>query len=99
MKKIIDQKTIKHLCKLARLEISSSEEKSLLEDLNKILDYVEELKEVQKEEKLEEKGAKELRKDEISLKRIADRDELVDSFYERKDYYLKIPAVFKRKKK
>lgn len=101
MKRIIDKKTIKHLLKLARLKISPSEEENLLKDLNNILSYVEELKKISVPETLsfQEKNTPELRKDDPLLEKISYRDELVDSFYERENYYLKIPAVFKRKRK
>lgn len=46
MKPVIDEKLIKHLTLLSRLETSPEEKKSLLGHLTQVLEYFEKLKEV-----------------------------------------------------
>ena len=43
---IIDKKTLEHTAELARIELDGREEGKILKDLEKILEYFEELKEV-----------------------------------------------------
>lgn len=45
----LDQETIKNLTTLCRIECSEDEQKSLLEDLKKILNYIDQLEEVNTE--------------------------------------------------
>lgn len=42
----INKKSLEHLAELARIELGEKEEKKLVEDLTKILDYFKELNEV-----------------------------------------------------
>ena len=42
----LDKETVKYLAGLSRIDVSSHEEESLLKDLQKILNYIEQLNEV-----------------------------------------------------
>lgn len=48
-KNIIDKKTLEHLVELSRIELKPGKEEKLLEDMEKILAYFDELKEVNTE--------------------------------------------------
>ncbi len=45
----LDQKMIKYLSELSRIHLSEGDQQSLFQDLSKILDYVEELQEINTE--------------------------------------------------
>ena len=45
----LDQETIKQLSRLCRIDCTEDEQKSLLEDLRKILDYIEQLQQIDTE--------------------------------------------------
>jgi len=91
---LIDKNTIKKLAELARLELSEKEEDSLRGDLDKILSYFEELKEVNTDSVAPMSGGtfekNVYREDKADLpKRGA-----IDSFPESEKGFLKVPPVF-----
>jgi aspartyl-tRNA(Asn)/glutamyl-tRNA(Gln) amidotransferase subunit C len=45
----VDEETIKELSRLCRIECTEEEQKSLLKDLKKILDYIEQLQQIDTE--------------------------------------------------
>ena len=94
---ILDKKHLEHLAALSRIEIKKGEEEKLLEDLRKILNHFEELKEVNTENVQPLSGGTELknvsRSDEIREDRLRG-DKAVEAFPEREHGYLKVPPVF-----
>jgi aspartyl-tRNA(Asn)/glutamyl-tRNA(Gln) amidotransferase subunit C len=95
---LINKKTLEYLTELSRIELSKKDEEKLLKDLQKILAYFEELKEVNTENiKPMAGGTIEMnvfREDETSNKRLEIRDELVEQFPKKENGFLKVPAVF-----
>lgn len=94
---LLDKKHLEHLAALSRIELKKGEEEKLLEDLRKILNHFEELKEVNTENVEPMAGGTELknvwRPDEIKEDRLRG-DRAVESFPEHEDGYLKTPPVF-----
>jgi len=98
MSKLIDKKTLEYLAGLSRIKLGENEEKQILKDLQKILDYFNLLKEadVSKIELLAG-GTIEtnvLREDEKNERKEKERGKLIDSFSDKQDDFLKIPPVF-----
>ncbi|MDI6717604.1 MAG: Asp-tRNA(Asn)/Glu-tRNA(Gln) amidotransferase subunit GatC [Patescibacteria group bacterium] len=95
---LIDQKTIKYLAGLARIEIKPEEETKLKKDLEEILRYFEQLEEVDTE------GIKPMtggtlqknifRNDKLSVKQKSNPEELIKAFPDKEGRFLKIPPVF-----
>jgi aspartyl-tRNA(Asn)/glutamyl-tRNA(Gln) amidotransferase subunit C len=97
----LSKKTLEYLAELARIEIGDKRQATsdkLLKDLQNILGYFEELKEVDTENIEPMAGGtveKNVFRDDIeSDKRQAARDKLVEQFPEKENDYLKIPPVF-----
>jgi len=92
----ITKKEIKHLAELARLEITEKEEKKLEKDLGEILNYFNELKEVNTDGVEPLTGGTSLvnsvREDEAE--RTNDTGKGKDQFPESDEGYLKVPSVF-----
>jgi len=92
----IKKETIQHLAKLARLELTSHEEESLMDDLSKILSHFEEL------ETLDTKNVppligthlKNVFREDIANE--TNRGAGVDAFPESENGFLKIPPVFEK---
>lgn len=108
MSVLINKKTLEYLAELSRIELNERDEEKLLKDLQKILDYFEELKEVDTE-KIEPMagGTTErnvFREDvltgadaekiprESALSRR--KSALVEQFPEKENGFLKVPPVF-----
>lgn len=99
MSKPIDKKTLEYLAGLARIELDKKSEDKLLKDLQKILDYFEELKEIDTENVEPMTGGNiftenVFREDIQNLKLKAKNSKLIEAFPEEKDGFLKVPAVF-----
>lgn len=96
---LITKKTLEYLAELARIQISGKEEK-LLKDLQKILAYFDELKEVDTENVEPMAGGtiemNVFREDEqaTSDKRQGKMENLIEAFPEKENGFLKVPAVF-----
>jgi aspartyl-tRNA(Asn)/glutamyl-tRNA(Gln) amidotransferase subunit C len=92
----IDKKTLEYLAKLARLDLKPKEEEKLLKDLQKILDYFEELKEVDTKDAEAVAGGAELknvfRGD--GERENTNQGEGIGAFPESEKGFLKIPPVF-----
>lgn len=93
---MIDKETIKNLAKLARIEISPEREEQLAGDVAKILDYVEELKNVNTDglpEIAQVTGLKNaLRGDEPNINPLP--KELIDCAPASENGYVKVKAIF-----
>ncbi len=92
---IIDEKVLKHLEDLSNLKLDSSEREGLIKDLNKILNYVSNIKNM----KTDNEGIYtpiesyvELRKDEV-LKPVSDKKIIEKNFPERSDNGIKVPSI------
>ncbi len=94
---MIDSETVKKLAQLARIEITSEELPTLTRDLQKILDYVEELKAVNTDglpEVAQVTGLKNItRIDELAPSQ-ATRSELLKAAPTTENGYVKVKAVF-----
>jgi aspartyl-tRNA(Asn)/glutamyl-tRNA(Gln) amidotransferase subunit C len=92
----INKKTLEYLAELARIELNPREEEKLLKDLQKILDYFEELKTLDTKNSgpiIDAGGLKNVfREDEES--KNPNRGAGVEAFPETQNGYLKIPPVF-----
>ena len=94
----INKKTLEYLAELGRIEIDKRSEEKLLKDLQKILGYFEELKEVDTEGVEPMAGGtiekNVFREDEASDKQQATRDKLIGQFPDKEKGHLKVPPVF-----
>ena len=97
-KNIIDKKTLEHLVGLSRIELKPGKEEKLLKDMENILTYFDELKEVNTDniEPMAGGGIQKniFRDDETSDKRQATSDKLIEQFPEKENGFLKVPGVF-----
>jgi len=92
----MDSKEINHLLELARIELSSQEQEKIALDLEKILDYVKQLQE------LDTTGAEPMtggtsiqnicREDEVHEQK--ENDELKKSAFSTEKGYFKVPPIF-----
>jgi aspartyl-tRNA(Asn)/glutamyl-tRNA(Gln) amidotransferase subunit C len=90
----ISKEEVKHIAKLARIDLTEKEIEKMQKDLSSILDYFELLKKAPKLEKSENifGDLKSLRKDEtISDNSIADK--LLLQVPEKKDGYVKVKSI------
>ncbi len=102
----INKKTLEHLAELSRIELDKKNEDKLLKDLQKILEYFEELGEVDTENieplaggtpvlsEAEGIGKNVFREDTKNNKLQTANDKLTGAFPEQENGYLKIPPVF-----
>jgi aspartyl-tRNA(Asn)/glutamyl-tRNA(Gln) amidotransferase subunit C len=95
----ISEKEIEHLADLARIELHEEEKKTLVSDLEGILSYFDELKEVDTDAIISKTGGSltvnELREDSNSNLRI-EKDIAIKSFPDREGNLLKVPPVFEK---
>ncbi len=93
---IIDEKVIRHLEDLSKLNLSESERKELIEDLNKILNYVGNIKDMDLDESegmyTPIDSHAELRKDEV-LPSESDRNIIKNNFPEISENGVKVPSI------
>jgi aspartyl-tRNA(Asn)/glutamyl-tRNA(Gln) amidotransferase subunit C len=92
---IIDEKTIKHLEDLSNMNLEDSEREELMKDLNKIIDYVGNIKNME----IEDEGMYtpiesyvELRKDEVK-ESVSDREIINKNFPENSKNGVKVPPI------
>jgi aspartyl/glutamyl-tRNA(Asn/Gln) amidotransferase C subunit len=96
---LVNKKTIDYLSELSRIKITEAEKPKLEADLNAILNYVKQLQEIDTsfinldEKLLKIKTNKDL--EYLNEKNLDfENDDLIDSFYQRKDKWLEIPPIF-----
>lgn len=104
MSALINKKTLKHLAELARIDLKPQEEKKLLKDLQEILNYFEQLKELDTENigtlaDINQEVPKNIfRDDQVDLdrrqKEIEEVGRILGSFPDTKERFLKTPPVF-----
>jgi len=92
----INEKILKYLADLARIDLDKKQEAKLLKDLKSILGHFEELASLDTKKVVPITGGTSLknitREDEFN--EIKDTGKGVDAFPESKDGYLKVPPVF-----
>ena len=98
----IEKNEVEHLAKLARIEITDQEVESLQQDLDKVLDYVDELKEVDTENV---EGVAHVtglsnvyREDEPAEQSDGLKDRMLKNLPAMEKGLLKVRSVFKREK-
>lgn len=94
-----DKAKIEHLADLARIELTDEEKEKLVNDLNKILEYVDQIKELNLEnEPLLSAGLwqNDFREDQAWLDDDI-RQAILKNFPEKEGAYLKVPPVLKPK--
>jgi len=96
MASTITKTELEHLAKLARIELDPKSEEKLLKDLGAMLAYFEQLNELDTTGVLPMTGGTDLKN---ILRDDAERENTnrgagVEQFPEKKDGYLKVPAVF-----
>ncbi len=98
MASLIDKQELAHLAKLAKLELSEQEESKLLADLQKILEYVAELQDVDTKGVRPMNGGSNLVNSFRGDKERSgtDKGAGTDQFPEKQDGFLRVPAVFDR---
>jgi aspartyl-tRNA(Asn)/glutamyl-tRNA(Gln) amidotransferase subunit C len=93
---MLEIKDIEHLAKLARIELSEDEKKSLLKEVDPILGYVSQIKEVAATGSEEKKAAEHrniTRADTHAYAHGRNTKEIVEDFPEQKDNYLKVKKI------
>ncbi|PIR71871.1 MAG: Asp-tRNA(Asn)/Glu-tRNA(Gln) amidotransferase GatCAB subunit C [Candidatus Nealsonbacteria bacterium CG_4_10_14_0_2_um_filter_37_10] len=94
---MIREKEVKHIAKLARLGLSSKEIEKMKEELSKILDYIEKLKEVDisktKPTSHSIKVENIMRIDQAEEKKLETRKKLIEMAPEKKEGYLKVKPI------
>ncbi len=96
----INKETLEHLAQLAKIELKPGKEEKLLKDLGEILNYFEELKEVDTSsvEPMTggtfEKNVFREDKSEIKKQINASAEDLIEAFPEKEGRFLKVPPVF-----
>lgn len=92
----MDSKEINHLLELARIELSSQEKEKITSDLEKILDYVKQLQELDTTGVEPMTGGTLLqnvcREDEIHKQK--ENDQLKNSALDTEEGYFKVPPIF-----
>ena len=101
---VINKKTLEHLAELARIDLKPYEEKKLLKDLQGILDYFQELKELDTKDIEPLTGIGQIiqkntfRDDKVDLERrqkeIGEVGRILETFPETEGRFLKTPPVF-----
>ncbi|OGZ62429.1 MAG: hypothetical protein A3C58_03460 [Candidatus Staskawiczbacteria bacterium RIFCSPHIGHO2_02_FULL_34_10] len=94
---MISKDEVRHIAKLARLELTESETAKMQKDLSSILDYFDLLKKV-KSEKLKAKNSglkfkSNLRKDEVKEKPASLANNLIQAAPDKKDGYIKVKSI------
>jgi len=92
---MISEEQIKHLAKLAKIELSSKEIKIFQKQLKKVFDYVGQLNSI----KIKDKGklqsiCSEFREDEPKQSLRELRNELLKASYYKKGDYFEVPGIF-----
>jgi len=92
----INKESLKHLAKLARLELSDAEEERMLKDLQNILGHFDELKQLNTDGVEPMSGGTEIKNAfrEDEERENTDRGAGTDAFPETDNGFLKIPPVF-----
>jgi len=101
MPQIIDKASLGHLAKLARLKLTAKENQIFLKDLQKILNYFNQLQAISTDEIEPMTGGTVqkniLREDEVNIERkphsVNDVGRIVEAFPETDKGYLKVPKV------
>ena len=96
---IINKQILKHSAELSRIEIDEDKEEKIISDLEKILEYFEELKKVDTSDIKPIAGGADLiniyREDKESFDELYKKQEkLIEAFPEKEGEFLKVPAVF-----
>jgi len=101
---MITKEKILHLAQLARLRLNEEEIQKLTEDLNKILNYVEKIQELNLKEtdpliniidRLPFREDKIL--DENDIKKIEEiREKIIENFPQKENNYLKVPKILEK---
>jgi len=91
---MISKDEVKHIAKLARLELTEKEVEKMQKDLSAILDYFAVLKKAPKiQVKTSKAGKNVLRKDEAVAKPASLANNLVAQAPDKKDGYIKVKAI------
>ena len=93
---MISKEEVKHIAKLARLELTEGEAEKMQKDLSAILDYFELLKQAPKPRPMDRStGLKEnvARKDEAAPKGHHTVSNLMEALPDKKDGYIKVKAI------
>lgn len=92
---MITKEEVKHIARLARIGVSEREVEKFSQDLSSVLDWVEELKEVDIRKAKEISSVSErknaLREDEP--RKFSKADKLIDLFPEKEERYAKVKSV------
>jgi aspartyl-tRNA(Asn)/glutamyl-tRNA(Gln) amidotransferase subunit C len=89
---------IEHIAKLAKMDVSKKETGKFQDQLSKVLDYIDELNEVDTENTLPTSQTTGLvnikRSDEIDINNCLSQDEALSGTESTHNNYFKVPAVF-----
>ncbi|MCX6721275.1 MAG: Asp-tRNA(Asn)/Glu-tRNA(Gln) amidotransferase subunit GatC [Candidatus Staskawiczbacteria bacterium] len=92
---MISKEEVKHIAKLARLELTEKETEKMQKDLSEILDYFNLLKKAPNPAKTKNfvVGNKNLRKDETTPRNATIAEKLIAAAPDKKDGYIKVKSI------
>jgi aspartyl-tRNA(Asn)/glutamyl-tRNA(Gln) amidotransferase subunit C len=97
---LINKEKLKHLAELAKIDLSEEELEKFLDDLNNILNYVDEIKDLNLDQFEPMVGGVvqklELREDEVEIENDETKTLIIDQFPDKKENYLKISKIIKK---
>lgn len=99
MKEIINKKTLRHLVELSKIELNGEKEEKLFDDLQKILEYFQELEKINTDNIAPIAGGIDLvniyREDKYLSDELCKKQEkIIGAFPEQKEGFLKVPSIF-----
>jgi len=90
-----DKEKIQHLAKLCRMDLTEEEKESFAKDLNKILDYVNQIKDLELDcEPFTGLWFNDFREDEVFIDEEI-RKKIIENFPEKEGEWLKVPPVLR----
>ena len=92
---MISKEEVKHIAKLARLELTEKETGKMQKDLSAILDYFNLLKKAPNPEKIKNfiSGNKNLRRDETTPRDVTTAEKLIAAAPDKKEGYIKVKSI------
>ncbi|MGC8981589.1 MAG: Asp-tRNA(Asn)/Glu-tRNA(Gln) amidotransferase subunit GatC [Minisyncoccia bacterium] len=97
---MITKEQLKHLAELAKIEFTEKELEKFLVDLNKILDYIDEIQKLNllkyeplRSGILQKLDLRDDEKEEDILDREEREEKIINQFPEKKENYLKVPKI------
>lgn len=99
LKSMISQKDVEHIAKLARIELTEKEKEKFSNELSLILDYINQLNEVDTkdvEPTSQVTGISNALRSDESVNDLNNQDKIIKGFPQRKETLLKVKAILEK---